>query len=313
MEGFTMRVFVTGASGWIGSAVTDELLAHGYDVTGLARSDRSAAALETKGVAPLRGSLDNPAGLAAAAAAADAVVHLAFIHDFANYAAAGHSEHAAVKAMLDALEGSGRPFLLASGLASDVTGRPLTEDDPSPHHGADSMRGGSENLALSYADRDVRTVALRFSPTVHGMGDHGFTAALANIALEKGVAGYIGDGSTHWTAVHRSDAARMVRLAMEKAPAGTRVHGVAEEAIKSRAIAQALGDYLNLPVASIATADAASHFGWLGGFFGADITASSKRTRELLDWSPTGPTLLEDIAAGAYGTHRPAHSSASSS
>jgi nucleoside-diphosphate-sugar epimerase len=297
-----MQVFVTGASGWIGSAVTDELLANGHKVMGLARSDESATALEAKGATAHRGSLDDPDGLAAAAADSDAVIHLAFNHDFANYAAAGHLEHAAVQRMLDALTGSDRPFLLASGLASGVPGKPLTEDDPSPFHGADSMRGGSENLALAYADRGVRPVALRFSPTVHGMGDHGFTATLTKVAKERGAAGYIGDGSTRWAAVHRTDAARLVRLAMEKAPAGTRVHAVAEDGIPSRDIAAAIGDYLGVPTVSVATDDVEAHFGWIGRFFGMDMPASSERTRDLLGWAPTGPTLLDDIAAGAYAS-----------
>lgn len=201
--------------------------------------------------------------------------------------------------MLDTLEGSDQPFLLACGLAAGVTERPLAEDDASPHHGADSMRGGSENLALSYAGRGVRPVALRFSPTVHGMGDHGFTATLTKIAKEHEAAGYIGDGSTRWAAVHRSDAARMVRLALEKAPAGSRMHAVAEGGLPSRDIAAAIGDYLGLPTVSVAPEDAEAHFGWIERFFGMDVTASSARTRELLGWTPTGPTLFEDIAAGA--------------
>lgn len=295
-----MRVFVTGASGWIGSAVTDELLAHDHEVVGLARSDEAAAGLEAKGAGAHRGSLDDLDSLAAAAAAADGVIHLAFKHDFSDYAGAGRTEHAAVTRMLDAIEGGDRPFLLASGLASGVNGRPLTEDDASPHHGADSMRGGSENLALEYAGRGVRPVALRFSPTVHGMGDHGFLAILARIAKEHAAAGYIGDGSTRWAAVHRSDAARMVRLALEQAPAGSRLHAVAEGGIPSRDIAAALGDHLGLPAVSVAPEDAEAHFGWIGRFFGMDITASSERTRELLGWTPAGPTLFEDITAGGY-------------
>ncbi|WP_055585912.1 SDR family oxidoreductase [Peterkaempfera griseoplana] len=295
-----MRVFVTGASGWIGSAVTDELLAHGHKVVGLARSDEAAAALEAKDATAHRGSLDDPDSLASAAGAADGVIHLAFKHDFSDYVGAGRSEHTAVKRMLDALEGSDRPFLLASGLALGATGRLSTEDDASPFHGADSMRGGSENLALSYAGRGVRAVALRFSPTVHGMGDHGFTAVLTQIAKERGAAGYVGDGSTRWAAVHRSDAARMVRLALEKAPAGSRMHAVAESGIPSRDIAAAIGDYLGLPTVSVAPEDAEAHFGWIGRFFGMDVASSSARTQELLGWTPTGPTLLEDIAAGAY-------------
>lgn len=295
-----MRVFVTGASGWIGSAVSDELLAHGHEVVGLARSQESAAALTARGITAHAGSLDDPEGLAAAAAAADGVIHLAFKHDFSDYAGAGRSEHLAVQAMLDALAGSDRPFLLASGLASGVTGRPLTEDDPSPFHGIDSMRGGSENLALDYADKGVRAVALRFAPTVHGMRDHGFISTLTKIAQEKGAAGYPGDGSSRWAAVHRGDAASMVRLALEKAPAGSRVHAVAEEGIPSRDIAAAIGDFLGLPTVSVAADDVDAHFGWIGRFFSMDIVATSTKTRELLGWQPTGPSLLDDIAAGAY-------------
>ncbi|RTL70175.1 MAG: SDR family oxidoreductase [Pseudonocardiaceae bacterium] len=294
-----MRVFVTGASGWIGTAVTDELLAHGHDVVGLARSDESAAALTARGITAHHGDLDDPDGLARAAAHADGVVHLAFKHDFTDYAGAGRSEHAAVSRMLDALEHTGRPFLLASGLAGAGAG-PLTEDDPSPFSGADSMRGGSENLALAAAGRGIRPVALRFSPTVHGMRDHGFTARLAAIAAERGAAGYVGDGSTRWAAVHRSDAARLVRLALEKAPAGSRVHAVGETGVPSHEIAAALGARLGLPTVAVDPADAEAHFGWLAAFWGRDVTATNDRTRELLGWDPTGPTLLEDIAAGAY-------------
>lgn len=295
-----MRIFVTGATGWIGSAVTDELLGAGHDVVGLARSEESAAALAAKGAAAHRGSLDDPDGLAEAAGQADAVVHLAFIHDFADFAAAGRAEHAAVQAMLTALEGSDRPFLLASGLAAGPGGRLLTESDPSPFRGADAMRGGSENLALDYADRGVRAIAARFSPTVHGRHDHGFTAELTRVAARQGVAAYIGDGTTRWAAVHRSDAARLVRLALEGAPAGSRVHAVAEEGLPSRDIAAAIGDRLGIPVASVSAEDADVHFGWIARFFGTDITASSARTRELLGWQPQGPTLFADIAAGAY-------------
>jgi nucleoside-diphosphate-sugar epimerase len=295
-----MRIFVTGASGWIGSAVSQQLLSHGHEVVGLARSPESAAALAAAGITAHPGSLDDPRGLAAAASAADGVIHLAFKHDFTDYAGAGRSEHLAVQAMLDALAGSDRPFLLASGLASGVTGRPLTEDDPSPFQGIDSMRGGSENLALDYADKGVRTVALRFAPTVHGMRDHGFTAVLTKIAQDNGAAGYAGDGSNRWAAVHRDDAARMVRLALEKAPAGSRVHAVAEEGVPTRDIASAIGDVLDLPTVSVPAADVEAHFGWIGRFFSMDVVATSTKTRELLDWHPTGPALLDDIAAGAY-------------
>jgi len=299
----TMRVFITGASGWIGSAVTDELLAHDHQVLGLARSDEAAASLRAKGAAVHRGSLDDVASLAAGARDADAVIHLAFKHDFSDYAGAGRSERAAVQGMLDVLEGSDRPFLLASGLAGAVPGRLLTEQDASPFHGVASMRGGSESLALEYAERGVRSVALRFSATVHGTDDHGFIARLVQIAQEHGRSGYIGEGDNHWPAVHRQDAARLVRLvrlALAKAPAGSRVHAVAEEGVATREIATAIGAYLGVPTASVAPEDAEAHFGWLGRFFGMEGSASSERTRTLLGWEPTGPTLLEDIAAGAY-------------
>lgn len=295
-----MHVFITGASGWIGSAVTDELLAHGHQVLGLARSEEAAAALAAKGAGVHRGSLDDVASLAAGARNADAVIHLAFKHDFSDFAGAGRSERAAVQAMLDVVAGSDRPFLLASGLASAQLGRPLTEDDASPFHGEESMRGGSEALALEYAERGVRSVALRFAPTVHGTDDHGFTAQLVKIARERGTAGYIGDGTHRWAAVHRADAARMVRLALEKAPAGSRVHAVAEEGVATREIAAAIGAYVGVPTASVSPEEAEAHFGWLGGFFGRDVTASSERTRALLGWQPSGPTLVADIAAGAY-------------
>jgi len=291
-----MHVFVTGASGWIGSAVTDELLAHGHEVTGLARSDASAATLGEKGAAVHRGDLDDPESLAAGVKAADAVIHLAMNHDFTDPVGVARTERDAVQRMLDELEETGKGFLLASGLVATAAGRPVAEDDPAP----EEMRGGGENLALSYADRGVRSVALRFAASVHGMGDHGFVAVLASIARQRGVSGYIGDGSGHWPAVHRADAARLVRLALEKAPAGSRVHAVGEEGVPTRDIAAALGDALGLSTASVAPEDAEAHFGWMARFFGADTVASAARTRELLGWIPTGPTLAEDIAAGAY-------------
>jgi nucleoside-diphosphate-sugar epimerase len=295
-----MRVFITGASGWIGSAVVDELLAAGHEVTGLARSDASAASLHAKGARVRRGDLDDLAGIRAGAADAEAVIHLANKHDFADPAGTNAAERAAVQTIGDALADSGRPFLLASGLADLAQGRLATEDDPSPAHGANAMRGGSENLALEFADRGVRSISLRFAPSVHGTGDHGFIAVIAGIAREKGVSGYPGDGSNRWAAVHRSDAARLTALALAKAPAGTRLHAVAEEGITTREIAEAIGRAFDLPVASIDADDVAGHFGWIGGFFGKEMAASSTATQALLGWTPTGPTLVEDIDTGAY-------------
>jgi nucleoside-diphosphate-sugar epimerase len=295
-----MRVFVTGASGWIGSASVDELLAAGHEVTGLARSDASAAALQAKGARVRRGDLDDLAGLRAGAEAADAVLHLANKHDFSDMAGTAAAERAAVQTIGDALAGTGRPFLLASGVAALAQGRPATEDDPSPFHGPDSPRGGSENLALEFAERGVHPVSLRFAPTVHGAGDHGFIAVIAQVAREKGVSGYPGDGTNRWAAVHVSDAGRLVALALDKAPAGARVHAVAEEGVPVRDIAEAIGRSLGLPVASIAPDDVQDHFGWIGMFFAMDLAATSAATRELLGWEPAGPTLIEDLDAGAY-------------
>ncbi|MFJ2671803.1 SDR family oxidoreductase [Streptomyces sp. NPDC087525] len=295
-----MHVFVTGASGWIGSATVDELLAAGHKVTGLARSDTSAASLDAKGAQVRRGDLDDLDSIREGAATADAVIHLANKHDFDNPAVSDQAERAAVRAIGDVLTGSGRPFLLASGVAGAAQGRVMTEDDRSPFHGPESLRGGSENLALEYVDRGVHTVSLRFAPTVHGDGDHGFIAALVAIAREKGVAGYVGDGANHWPAVHRSDAARVTRLGLEKAPAGTLLHVVSEKGVPTREIAEAIGRGLGVPVASIAPQDAEKHFGWIGRFFASDILVSSARTQELLGWAPSGPSLLQDLDAGSY-------------
>jgi nucleoside-diphosphate-sugar epimerase len=295
-----MRVFVTGASGWIGSAVVDDLIAAGHEVTGLARSDPSAAALEAKGVRVRRGDLDNLDGIRLGAQDAEAVIHLANKHDFSNPAVSNAAERAAVQTIGDALVGTNRPFLLASGVAALTQGRPAAEDDASPFHGPDSPRGGSENLALEFVDRGVHAVSLRFAPTVHGTRDHGFIALLSEIAREKGVSGYPGDGTNRWAAVHQLDAARLVTLGLHKAPAGARLHAVAEVGVATRVIAQAIGRAFDLPVTSIAPADVQDHFGWIGAFFAMDLAATSNATRELLGWTPTGPTLVEDLDAGAY-------------
>lgn len=299
-----MNVFVTGASGWIGSAVVDELLAAGHRVTGLARSDASAASLEAAGVTVRRGDLDDLDAIRAGAAEAEAVLHLANKHDWSDPAASNRAERGAVEALVSVVEGTGRPLLLASGTAGLAQGRPATEADRSPSRGPGAPRGGSENLALDAAARGVHAVSVRFAPTVHGTGDHGFVAALVAVAREKGVSGYPGDGSNRWPAVHRSDAARAVVLGLEKAAAGDVLHVVAEQGVPTREIAEAIGRAHGLPVESVPAERVTEHFGWIGGFFGLDMAASSDATRRLLDWSPIGPTLIEDLDAGAYGPTR---------
>ncbi|MCW2526196.1 MAG: oxidoreductase [Pseudonocardiales bacterium] len=295
-----MRVFVTGASGWIGSAVTDELLAAGHEVSGIARSESSASALEAKGVNVRRGDLDDLDSIRAGASQAEAVIHLANKHDWSNPAASNAAERAAVHAIGDTLSGSGRPFLFASGVALPGLGRPATEEDASPFHGPESPRGGAENLAFGFIDQKVKSISLRFSPTVHGRRDNGFIAYLAAIARDKGISGYPGDGANRWAAVHRSDAARMVTLGLEKAPAGACLHAVGEQGVPTKAIAEAIGRAFDLPVASIDAAEVADHFGWIGGFFAMDLPATSNATQTLLGWTPAGPTLVHDIDTGAY-------------
>lgn len=295
-----MRVFVTGATGWIGSAVVPELVRSGHQVVGLARSAASEAALREAGVEVHHGGLDDLDSLRSGAEAADAVVHLAFKHDFSDFAGAGRTERAAVEALGEVLVGSDRPLLLASGLAMLAPGRVATERDVSPMVGPDAARGGSERLALDLAERGVRSVAVRFAPTVHGDGDHGFAAVLVRIARTTGVAGYVGDGTNRWPAVHRADAARLVAAALDTAPAGSVVHAVGEEGVPAREIAAAIGRGLGVPVESVPPGSAAEHFGWIGGFFGADIPASSALTQERFGWVPSGPTLLEDLATGSY-------------
>jgi nucleoside-diphosphate-sugar epimerase len=298
-----MRVFVTGASGWIGSAVVPELLDAGHQVTGLARSDASASALEAAGVTVVRGDLEDTDLLRDTAAASDAVIHLAFRHDIAftgQFAEAVASDRAAIAALGEGLP-SGGALTIASGvLGLAIGGRPALESDrPAP----ESLAGGrqaSADDALALAERGIRSSVVRLSPTVHGEGDGGFVPTLIHVAREKGVAGYPGDGSARWTAVARSDAARLFRLAVEVAPAGSILHGVADEGIPVRAIAEAIGRHLDVPVRSVPEADAGEHFGFLGMFLGFDSPASNTITREVTGWEPTGPGLIEDLDKGHY-------------
>lgn len=293
-----MRVFITGASGWIGSATTTELLAAGHQVLGLARSDAAAATIAGLGAEVRRGDLADLDSLRAGATECDAVVHLGYHHDFSQMPEAAELDRAAIETLGEALEGSGRPLVIASGLLGLATGRPATERDlprPDVH-----PRTANAAAALAFADRGVRSVVARFAPTVHGAGDHGFVATLVAIAREKGVSAFVGDGANRWPAVHRLDAADLVRRAVEDAPAGSILHASAEEGVTGRAIADAIGRGLDLPVVPVPVERAGEHFGWLGQFFGADIPATSELTRELLGWSPSRPGLVEDLDAGHY-------------
>lgn len=295
-----MKVFVTGASGWIGSAVVPELLAAGHEVTGLARSADSADRLRAAGVTPRDGSLDDPGALTAAAHDAEAVIHLANKHDWSNMAESNRAERAAVETFAAALEGTGKPFLFASGAAFQP-GTMVVETDVNPASGPESPRGGAERFAFDRVEHGLHAIALRFAPTVHGAGgEHGFIPQIVAAARRNGVAGYVGDGSSRWSAVHRRDAGALVTKALASAPAGTAVHAVAEEGIATREIAEAIGAALGIPTQSVAADDALEHFGWIGMFWRLDIPASSAATRERFDWTPTNPTLLDDIAAGAY-------------
>ncbi|MGW7691390.1 SDR family oxidoreductase [Streptomyces asiaticus] len=299
-----MRVFVTGASGWIGSAVVPELIGSGHQVVGLARSDASAAALTAAGVEVVRGTIDDLDVLGSTAAASDGVIHLAFKHDIAftgDFQGAAEADRRAVDTFGDALSGTDRPFVLASGLVGLAPGRVATErDTPTIDGSPASVRSATAQAVLALASRGVRSSVVRLSPTCHGDGDNGFMAALVAIARAKGVSGHIGDGANRWPAVHRLDAAQLFRLAVEKAPAGSVLHGVAEEGVPIRDIAEAIGRHLEVPVTSVAPEAAAEHFTWLGGFLGQDIAASNALTRELLDWRPTHPGLLEDLDKGHY-------------
>jgi nucleoside-diphosphate-sugar epimerase len=305
-----MRVFVTGASGWIGSAVVPELLGAGHQVVGLARSGASAEALLVAGAEIHRGDIDDLDGLRSAADAADGVIHLAFKHDIAfsgGFEAAAEADRNAIETFGEALAGSDRPFVIASGTLGVAAGRLGTENDgheddpafatwgPGPR-----ARRANAETTLALASRGVRSSVVRLPPTVHGDGDHGFLSTIVGIARGKGVSGYIGDGANRWPAVHQLDAAHVFRLALEQAPAGSTLHATADEGVPIRAVAEVIGRHLDVPVASIAPENAAEHFSWLAGFLAIDSPVSSVLTRELLGWQPTQPGLLDDLDKGHY-------------
>ncbi|MBX9400321.1 SDR family oxidoreductase [Lysobacter sp. BMK333-48F3] len=287
-----MHVFVTGATGWVGSAVVEELLRCGHRVTGLARSDDKAAALAATGAGVLRATLDDHAALRSAASTADAVVHTAFDHDFSRFAANAEQDRRAIETLGGALQGTQRPLLVTSGLARIAQGRAASESDL-PQASAPRQ---SETAARALAERGVRAATVRLAPSVHGRGDYGFVPLLIRLAREKGVSAYLGEGANRWGGVHRRDAARLYRLALEQGASEPVYHAVAEEGLPFKTIAEAIGRGLGLPVESRER----EHFGWFADFAAADMAACSARTRASLGWQPGGPGLLADLDRSGY-------------
>jgi len=303
-----MRVFITGASGWIGTPTVAELVGEGHEVVGLARSDGAAAKIEAAGGTVRRGDLDDLDGLRAAAAEADAVIHLAFKHDTAfspeSFAAAAESDRAAIETIGGELAGSDRAFVVASGTGTAAPGRVATEEDGherNPHFvGGLQIRWDNAEWTLALASRQVRSSVVRLAPTNHGDGDQGFMKQIIDTARERGVSAYVGDGTNRWPAVHRLDTARLVRLVVEGAPAGSTLHAVGEEGVELGAVAAVIGRHLDLPTESIPAERAMEHFGFPGVLLSFDVPASSALTRELMDWGPTRPGLLADLDEGHY-------------
>ena len=290
-----MRVFLTGATGFIGSVVVEELRAAGHQVTGLARSDVAAATLAAWGVEPRRGDVANPEGLAEAARTSDGVIHCAFGVDFSKYVEMGETDQRAVAAMADALSGTGKPLVVTSGMTAGTPGRLSTEADPAQTEGMAAVRGRPETLALSASGKGVRSVVVRLPPSVHDRQQQGLVGPLVAVARQTGVSAYVGEGANRWPAVHRRDAARVFRLALERGEAGQRLHAVAEEGVSLRSIAEAIGEKLGMSARSVEPSEAASHFGWLAPFATNDVPASSAITQQSVGWRPTGPGLLEGL------------------
>jgi nucleoside-diphosphate-sugar epimerase len=296
-----MHVFVTGATGFIGSAIIEELQARGHTVSCLARSDEAAATLSNIGVQVVRGDVAEPEKLMEFARASEGVIHCAFGHDFSQYAEMGELDLNAVNAMADALAGSGKPFIVTSGMTAATQGRPSTEADPAQTEGMARVRGLPEAAALAASGRNIRSVVVRLPPSVHDTQRQGLASQLVELAKETGVSAYIGEGEHRWPAVHRRDAARLFALALELGRPGQCLHAVAEEGLPLRSIAQAIGDGLNVPVRSVPAEDAAAHFGWRAPFAMIDAPASSDETRRTMGWRPAENGLIEGLRGGYLG------------